>query len=226
MNKSDNTFILRWAKKIKAINMLGGKCEDCGTSNIFVLTFHHVSGKKEAKISSLITSRWSAIELEIKKCIVLCDNCHIIRHYFHGRLSREKKELFEELGLDKCTRCGFANDSLTALALHHTNKKDKLFSLRDYYKNKSLISIQSLIEEIEKCEVLCENCHMEEHIDINRFEALKKHIFCRVANYIEKRPKIDRNEIAQMYKNGIRQIDIARHFGCAKSTINMALKNM
>lgn len=56
-------------------------CVDCGTSNILVLEFDHVRGKKIGPISSMITNGESLkkIEREINKCEVRCANCHRIR---------------------------------------------------------------------------------------------------------------------------------------------------
>ena len=41
-------YLLRWAKKIKAISYLGGKCKKCGDNNIFHLSFHHTGNKDKA----------------------------------------------------------------------------------------------------------------------------------------------------------------------------------
>lgn len=43
MNKVERSKILRYAKKLKSINYLGGKCKKCGESNISKLTFHHIN---------------------------------------------------------------------------------------------------------------------------------------------------------------------------------------
>lgn len=47
MTKSENEKILRYAKKIKLLNYLGGCCEVCKETNIFLLTFHHTDENKE-----------------------------------------------------------------------------------------------------------------------------------------------------------------------------------
>ena len=39
--KRKSTNILRISKKIKSINLLGGKCKKCDENNIFKLCFHH-----------------------------------------------------------------------------------------------------------------------------------------------------------------------------------------
>ena len=52
-------------------------CVDCGESDIVVLGFDHVRGKKIANVSKI--SRGGSIkvlEREIRKCDVVCSNCH------------------------------------------------------------------------------------------------------------------------------------------------------
>ncbi len=64
--------------RIKLKNMLGGKCSICGYKKCSAaLDFHHNKGKKEAHVSFLIKndSKQKALK-EIKKCILLCANCH------------------------------------------------------------------------------------------------------------------------------------------------------
>ena len=52
--KIGENYIRTWALKIKAINILGGKCETCGNNNIFHLEFHHIiPSEKEYKINNI-----------------------------------------------------------------------------------------------------------------------------------------------------------------------------
>ena len=65
--------------KLRAIRSMGGHCMLCGYSkHPGVLDFHHVDpATKSFAISGGGFSRsWSAIEQEIKKCILVCANCH------------------------------------------------------------------------------------------------------------------------------------------------------
>ena len=58
------------------------KCIKCGESRHWVLEFHHRDpSKKEGSISRLLRggSKKKVLE-EIKKCDVLCANCHRTRH--------------------------------------------------------------------------------------------------------------------------------------------------
>lgn len=53
-------------------------CVDCGESDIIVLEFDHVRGKKEYNVSELVAHCYSVkkIQKEIDKCEVRCCNCH------------------------------------------------------------------------------------------------------------------------------------------------------
>jgi len=59
-------------------------CCDCSVKHLppYVYDLHHLEpDTKEGAVSRLIrTSSWERIKNEIKKCIILCSNCHRIRH--------------------------------------------------------------------------------------------------------------------------------------------------
>jgi len=60
------------------------KCENCPENRWWVLDFHHRdSDKKKYIISDMITNHMNKNKVlkEIKKCIVLCANCHRDLHY-------------------------------------------------------------------------------------------------------------------------------------------------
>lgn len=71
--------------RIEFINLLGGKCNNCGyCKNMAALHFHHKDPKK--KLFSLdsreiITHPYAIIKKEILKCELLCSNCHIEHHH-------------------------------------------------------------------------------------------------------------------------------------------------
>lgn len=62
-------------------------CIDCGCSDIRVLQFDHVRGKKVKGISTFWTKELAIgrLEEEMKKCEIRCANCHIIRHHEERR---------------------------------------------------------------------------------------------------------------------------------------------
>jgi hypothetical protein len=85
----------REARKSELIRLLGGQCEACHLKlspewPSACFDFHH-DGDKESLISRLIhswKSRYGEILKEIKKCRLLCANCH--RKYHAGR-DRKKR---------------------------------------------------------------------------------------------------------------------------------------
>lgn len=79
-NKKEAYFVLRFAKKLRIVRSMGGKCIKCGTTDLFVLEFHHDKRGKENIVSRLLESDFERAVLEAKKCILLCRNCHIREH--------------------------------------------------------------------------------------------------------------------------------------------------
>ena len=60
------------------------RCADCGEQHPATLQFHHLNAKDKAfTIGDALTRGFSLdrIKKEIEKCIILCANCHTIRHY-------------------------------------------------------------------------------------------------------------------------------------------------
>jgi hypothetical protein len=71
----------------------------------------------------------------------------------HGR-----KREFIALKGGCCSICGY-NKNMAALEFHHENEKD--FSLN--VRTLSNRSMKLLLKELEKCTLLCSNCHREHH---------------------------------------------------------------
>ena len=59
------------------------KCARCSENHIACMDFHHMDpSEKEYEVSALISSKmFTKAYKEIKKCIVLCANCHRIHHH-------------------------------------------------------------------------------------------------------------------------------------------------
>jgi hypothetical protein len=75
-------LILSWAKKLKAIEQLGGRCQVCGETRPWILEFHHSEEEnKENQISFLKHLSWEKLVKELVKCELLCRNCHGDVHF-------------------------------------------------------------------------------------------------------------------------------------------------
>lgn len=229
--KNDYSKILAWAKKIKYVENFGNKCEKCGDDNIFHLIFHHINKEeKEYSIAYIRNSRWSKIESELKKCILLCQNCHRELHKLdnneNSRFNENKKIFLEFKNVNRCSKCGYDKYN-GSLSFHH--KENKNFPLNRVMKTcRNIDELSELITlELEKCDVLCSNCHSEHHIDKEFFEKNKKEILEKSKSFKEKRSKIDRNIVRKMYfEEGKRQIDIVNFLKCKKSTISDIIKEL
>lgn len=71
----------RWVRlKKEMIEHMGGKCEDCeGSFHYAVFEFHHLE-EKDYEWTKLRLLKRETILQELKKCILLCANCHRLRH--------------------------------------------------------------------------------------------------------------------------------------------------
>ncbi len=76
------------------------------------------------------------------------------------RFAKNRREWLREYKRNlKCERCG--EDHPATLTFHHKDKADKEFEIGNSVWMG--VSLRRLIAEIEKCEVLCANCHAKEH---------------------------------------------------------------
>jgi hypothetical protein len=69
-------------KKQKARDLLGGKCLACGFCKYQVsLDIHHLDPTtKDPNFQTMRGWTWTKIMAELKKCILLCRNCHAAVH--------------------------------------------------------------------------------------------------------------------------------------------------
>jgi hypothetical protein len=93
-------------------------------------------------------------------CSLKCKNTHHQSYEAQHRRGRARKlELVEAAG-GRCMMCGY-NRNLGALVFHHTDasKKDLKLDVRSLSNHR----MELLLAELEKCILLCHNCHAEIH---------------------------------------------------------------
>lgn len=110
---------------------------------------------------------------KIGKRQVYCKECFVSlrkesyeknkKHYL-GKAKSRKKEIvdwiFEMKKTMKCQRCGFSHPA--ALDFHHKNEKD--YDVSQLVRNGNR---DKILKEIEKCIILCSNCHRIHHYESN-----------------------------------------------------------
>ena len=79
LNKASNNYQKerRISRKAKIVRLIGG-CQICGyNKNYKNIAFHHIDDDKSFGLSGNIAKyNWLEILNELKKCIVICHNCH------------------------------------------------------------------------------------------------------------------------------------------------------
>lgn len=70
---------------------------------------------------------------------------------------KEKKKLLVEYKGGQCERCGY-NKCINALEFHHLDPTQKDFAI-----SSNSFSFDRMKQEVDKCILLCSNCHREEH---------------------------------------------------------------
>ena len=164
--------------KNDAVLYKGGKCNRCGyNKSNAALDFHHVDRtQKDKNWSSLRLRPLEQLKNELDKCELLCKNCHAVvdkesvsrNHRF---LKLRKLACLEYKKTKDCTKCGLAKDR-RALSFHHIrpSEKDKKFKIfmgwPEWVGWRPGQELHDRIKkELDKCVVLCKNCHAEEHWD-------------------------------------------------------------
>jgi DNA invertase Pin-like site-specific DNA recombinase len=91
------------------------------------------------------------------------------------------------------------------------------------------VPIETILLEMDKCEVICKNCHLIEHSCGERFYEFKDKIYERAKNYIEHNifsNHLKVEKLKKMYMNGEIYEDIAKELNCNRSTIIRALNKL
>jgi hypothetical protein len=91
-------------------------------------------------------------------CSVKCKNAIHQSYQAQKKRGLERKlEFVQKLG-GKCSRCGYATN-IAGLSFHHISNKKFQLDVRAFSNRK----IEPILQEIDKCVLLCHNCHAEIH---------------------------------------------------------------
>ena len=160
------------------------ECARCEESRPAALDFHHDSEDKQKGVTQMVNHGYSKtrIKEEISQCTVLCANCHREEHYdgttpaelppapeieaeiedSNETRLRERRRAWvvaHKWDSDGCRNCEESDP--VCLDFHHIDEKVSSVSTL-VAERRSLGTIQ---RELQKCELLCANCHRERHFD-------------------------------------------------------------
>jgi hypothetical protein len=107
------------------------------------ILFCNKHGETRFALSGTKRPRW--------KCLECCSDFS----YEHKKRNKRKAIVYKG---GQCIHCGF-NESMAAMHFHHINPENKSFDI-----NQGIAKTWSIIkEELDKCILLCMNCHFKEH---------------------------------------------------------------
>ena len=115
MTKSKSVVEFRQRRKVWAVSAFGGKCGICGyDKSIAALEFHHIDPKEKDFTPSGKSCSREVFVNELRKCVMLCSNCH--REHHAGELDLPEDIIrFDESYAEKplqekpkhpCAACG------------------------------------------------------------------------------------------------------------------------
>jgi hypothetical protein len=138
---------------------------------LWVLEFHHRDpATKEFGVGGFNGSL-GRLRTEVDKCDLLCANCHRLRHApANGflsvdqrvQLARDKKTRAIMLMGSVCYSCDRAGPT-TLFEFHHWDAREKDFGISADGLSRPWAKI---LAELEKCVMLCANCHREVHAGV------------------------------------------------------------
>lgn len=126
----------RTRRKHLFLDIMGNKCQLCGyDKNEKALEFHHINPEeKEFSLSDCALKKLDDVYNELRKCILVCANCHRIIHYD----AEFKETLITSFNEIKAKEYAEQEE---ILKLFHSNKKEPKFcpicgKLIHSYRNK------------------------------------------------------------------------------------------
>ncbi len=149
-SKFPNKIVLNGRQRVLNTRKYCLKCSPFGSHNTVPI---HIRTKLKGK--RLQCERCSKKYRYIKNqghTTHYCNSCHT-----HIKNHEKKKQCVDYKG-GKCQKCGYSK-CIDVLTFHHFNPRKKKFGIAGNY-NRSWHSLQA---ELDKCILLCLNCHGEQH---------------------------------------------------------------
>lgn len=154
--------IFKYSRKKAQDNRRRKNCYDCvpfGAGNSKPVAYHEARTRvcrvclQEKEVGNFYP-RGNQRSAGLPKRRTICNSCHTDAG---NELRRTYKQAAVDLRGGKCERCGYSN-SLAALEFHHVQPDLKAFSI-----GKSRRSPRGMKAELDKCVLICANCHREAH---------------------------------------------------------------
>lgn len=121
------------------------------------ILFCNKHGMNDFYLKGIVKERWQ------------CKQCESVYSKKYLISLKEKAVQYKGGG---CVKCGY-NKCLRSLDFHHRDPKEKDFTIGENRAGKKIVRVWSkLQEELDKCDLLCRNCHGEVHFEIDNNKLL------------------------------------------------------
>ena len=153
---STATAVKRLRKRYKQlmIESMGGECQICGYKKCSsVLTFHHLDPSTKELQFGVIVKRfvsWARIVRELRKCVLLCHNCHSEVHAGMASIPESAKSFDESYANVTRGNVVLVNDGVCPTCLKvfersASQKKQKYCSRVCYNEAMGMTDLQKLV---------------------------------------------------------------------------------
>lgn len=158
-------------KKLDAIAILGGECQQCGyDTNFASLSFHHVDEQTKSfglDSTSLRHYNVDMIAEEVEKCELPCSNCHMETHYPHlakaqldDTLTNLRRLTTHEQTAGHCVIC---EQRLSKRKIKFCSVKCRN-AYHQSYENQQLRGIKRKVRLVDLFGGRCESCGYDENL--------------------------------------------------------------
>ncbi len=145
-------------------NYVSKKREKLNSLEISELNLYYQEHTIDECIVKFDISKSTVIKYTQNKFRKLNDEELKIRNYINVKSYRQKlKEKSIEYKGGSCERCGYDRCN-SALEFHHLDPKEKDFGIGSY----NVLSWEKIKKELDKCMMVCANCHREIHENLNK----------------------------------------------------------
>lgn len=163
----------RLRRKAELVAAAGGQCVDCRYATcLAALEFHHCDATTKEFGVGNFSGSFERLLAEVAKCDLLCANCHRQHHALEDAnlvdmkptaVSRRRTKLraVDWVG-GSCYGCDLAF-APQVFEFHHWDARDKDFGIATKGITRPW---EKIVAELDKCVMLCANCHREVHAGI------------------------------------------------------------
>lgn len=241
------------AKKRRCLDVLGGKCIKCGETHHKLLEFHHLDPKeKEFTIGTMCNSHqpWSIIELELKKCVLLCCKCHRLEHFDEKTYDLYKDKILEmskTIHLHSYSQRFISEEEFKTIHdLHKSNKsvieisnitkrdRGTIYKILKKEKFEPIKFTNKRIKFNEKdfikdCSVNSRSLYLSKkyHMSISSVIELKRKLLAEgKIEYKDNHILIDYKKVKELYDSGLSCRKVAKIMGINKNSVSTIIRKL